>query len=248
MIDREVFDTSVYITGETKSGKSYLAETLAFLLARGPQAGVWVLDPHGALARSCATWRENRGRPALYFDVNLSRSRFPRFNPFDQLPDRETATLDTVTQEQVNAFAVIAGASAMTDNMRNLLASAIYLMLTLPGGSMQELFRLMDDRRNADLVRTGEELSNPFHSDYFRYEFRKKTLAATKHAISTRLGGLLSSSALYAITSGPSTFQIPEIFNRAVVYIFNLGKGVLGENAATMLGRLDPRPAPGRRL
>lgn len=79
---------------------------------------MWVLDPHGALARSCAEWRENCNRTTFYFDVNLARGRFPRFNPFDQLPDTEAATLDTVTQEQVNAFAVIAGASAMTDNMR----------------------------------------------------------------------------------------------------------------------------------
>jgi hypothetical protein len=208
------------------------------LLARENNAGVWVLDPHGELARRCAGWRENRGRPVFYFDVNLTRGRCPRFNPFDQLPDAAAATLDTVTQEQVNAFAVIAGASAMTDNMRNLLASAVYLMLTLETGSMQELFRLMDDDRNADLVRAGQQLANPFHRDYFRFEFRKKSLAATKHAIATRLAGLLSSSALYNITAGPSSFQIPAAFNRAGVYIFNLGKGVLGENAATMLGRL----------
>ena len=60
----------------------------------------------------------------------------------------------------------------------------------------------------------------------------------TKAAISTRLAGLLSSSALYGITAGESTFSVPAAFNRPGTYIFNLGKGVLGETASTMLGRL----------
>ena len=237
-IARAAFDTSVYITGETNSGKSYLAETLAFLLAREENAGVWVLDPHGALARRCAEWGSNNRRQCFYFDVNLGEGQLPRFNPFDQLPDKSPATLDIVTQEQVNAFAVIAGQSAMTDNMRNLLASSVHLMLALPTGSMQELFRLMDDSRNADLVLAGQRLKNPFHRDFFAHDFPKKTFAVTKAAISTRLAGLLSSSALYGITAGSSTFSVPEAFNRPGTYIFNLGKGVLGETASTMLGRL----------
>lgn len=237
-VSREAFDTSVYITGETKSGKSYLAETLAYLMAREPSAGVWVLDPHGSLARSCAEWKENLGREVFYFDPNLSAGQLPGFNPFDQLPDREAATLDIVTQEQVNAFSVIAGASAMTDNMRNLLASSIHLMLASPSGSMQELFRLMDDARNEDLVAAGQRLKNPFHREYFTHEFPKKTLSATKNAISTRLASLLSSSALYGITAGRSSFSIPQAFNRQGLYIFNLGKGLLGETASTMLGRI----------
>ena len=167
-----------------------------------------------------------------------AKARLPRFNPFDQLPDRSPATLDIVTQEQVNAFSVVAGQSALTDNMRNLLASAIHLMLALPTGSMRELFRLMDDTRNADLVLAGQRLKNPFHRDFFRYDFPKKTFAVTKAAISTRLASLLSSSALYGITEGQSTFSVPEAFNRPGTYIFNLGKGVLGETASTMLGRL----------
>ena len=199
---------------------------------------MWVLDPHGALARRCAEWGSNNRRQCFYFDVNLGEGQLPRFNPFDQLPDKSPATLDIVTQEQVNAFAVIAGQSAMTDNMRNLLASSVHLMLALPTGSMQELFRLMDDSRNADLVLAGQRLKNPFHRDFFAHDFPKKTFAVTKAAISTRLAGLLSSSALYGITAGSSTFSVPEAFNRPGTYIFNLGKGVLGETASTMLGRL----------
>ena len=68
------FDTSVYVTGETNSGKSYLAETLAFLLAREQNAGVWVLDPHGALARRCAEWGRNL-TAALFLFRRQSRGR-----------------------------------------------------------------------------------------------------------------------------------------------------------------------------
>ena len=45
-----------------------------------------------------------------FFDVGLARvagendPRRPQLNPFDQLPDKSPATLDIVTQEQVNAF------------------------------------------------------------------------------------------------------------------------------------------------
>lgn len=238
-VDRDAFDTSVYITGETKSGKSYLQETLAFLLAREPNAGVWVIDPHGSLARNCASWKENLGRNAFYFDVNIgSHGELPRFNPFDQLPDSTPATLDIVTQEQVNAFSVIAGSSAMTDNMRNLLASAIHLMLALPTGTMQELFRLMNDERNEDLISAGTQLKNPFHREFFLHEFPQKKFKVTKEAIATRIAALLSSSALYGITAGKSTFHIPTAFNQAGVYIFNFGKGVIGETASTMFGRL----------
>lgn len=238
-IDREAFETSVYVTGETKSGKSYLIETIAHQMAKGPNAGVWILDPHGSLARNCADWKDNVDRRVFYFDANISTpERIARFNPFDQLPDTTPATLDIVTQEQVNAFSVIAGASAMSDNMRNLLASSIHLMLTLPNGSMQELFRLMDNERNEDLVEAGTRLDNRFHREFFEYEFPKKTYAATKAAIATRLAALLSSSILYAVTNGKSSFHIPTAFNQPGLYIFNFGKGVIGETASTMFGRL----------
>ena len=45
----------------------------------------------------------------------------------------------------MNAFSIMANYAVMTDNMRNLLASCIHLMLEMETGSMQELHRLMDD-------------------------------------------------------------------------------------------------------
>ena len=244
-IGYEAFDTSVYITGETKSGKSYLSQLLAYRLADREKSSVWVLDPHGALARACAEWNKILTIPnTYYFDVNLSREGGhdrplrPKFNPFDQLPDKSPATLDIVTQEQVNAFSIVANYSGMTDNMRNLLSSCIHLMLEMDGGSMQELHRLMDDTRNGDLVARGTELRNRYHRDFFRNDFLKKKYTVTKDALATRLSGLLSSEALYDIVSGESTFSIPHAFNTPGLYLFNLGKGVIGETAGSMLGRI----------
>jgi hypothetical protein len=241
----DAFDTSVYITGETQSGKSYLSQLLAWHLAGREKSSVWVLDPHGPLARACAAWSKNlTAANFYYFDVGLARTasendpRRPQLNPFDQLPDKSPATLDIVTQEQVNAFSVMANYSALTDNMRNLLASCIYLMLEMDGGSMQELYRLMDDSRNGDLVARGTRLKNHHHRKLFRHDFRKKKYAATKDALATRLSGLLSSEVLYDIVAGKSTFSIPHAFNTPGVYVFNLGKGVIGDTAGPMLGRL----------
>ena len=138
----------------------------------------------------------------------------------------------------MNAFSIMAHYSALTDNMRNLLASCIHLMLEMDGGSMQELDRLMDDSRNGDLVRRGMRLRNEHHRKLFEHDFRKKKYTATKEALATRLTGLLSSEALYEIVGGNSTFSIPQAFNTPGVYIFNLGKGVIGETAGAMLGRL----------
>lgn len=244
-IGYDAFDTSVYITGETQSGKSYLSQLLAYRLADREKAGVWVLDPHGALARACAEWNKKLNiRNVYYFDVNLYRQGGhseplrPKFNPFDQLPDKSPVTLDIITQEQVNAFSIVANYSGMTDNMRNLLSSCIYLMLEMENGSMQELHRLMDDNRNDDLVERGTQLRNRYHRDFFQNDFRKKKYSVTKDALSTRLAGLLSSEMLYDIVAGESTFSIAEAFNTPGLYLFNLGKGVIGETAGTMLGRM----------
>jgi Type IV secretory system Conjugative DNA transfer len=237
-IAREDFETSVYITGKTKSGKSYLSETIAHALARQEKTSVWVIDPHGPLARGCADWKDNLGRNVFYFDAGLHPRKMPRWNPFDQLPDTDPKTLDIATQEQVKAFSVIADKAGLSGNMENFLSPCIHLMLASPNGSLQELFRLMDDNRNADLVAAGQNLQNPRYREFFRHDFSKKTFKATKEAIAIRLSGLLSFTAVYNITNGRSTFSIPKAFNEPGIYIFNLSRGELGGAANVMFGRL----------
>ena len=46
---------------------------------------------------------------------------------------------------------------------------------------------------------------------------------------------------LYDIVSGPSTFSIPRAFNTPGLYIFNLGRGVVGDTAGPMLGPFPAR-------
>lgn len=241
-ISRDAFDTSVYVTGETKSGKSYLMETLGFLLAQDPKASVWVLDPHGPLARSCAQWKENLGRNVFYFDISLSADSLPCFNPFDQIPpcapSQRSGTLDLITQELVNALSMIGDGGGLSGIMRNLLTYSVRLMLSLPHGSLHELTRLLDDERNEDLIDAGRQVDNPFAREFFDVHFGKKTLAVTKAAILSRLTEYLSSSLLFRITTGKSTFSIAEAFNTPGLYIFNLGKGVVGEATSILLGRL----------
>lgn len=237
-IARGDLETSVYITGKTKSGKSYLAETLAHAMARQPKTSIWIIDPHGPLARGCAEWKDNLGRNVFYFDAGLHADQVPKWNPFDQLPDDNPKTLDVATQEQVKAFSIIADKAGLSGNMENFLSPCIYLMLAIPNGSMQELFRLMDDNRNEDLVSAGQNLKNERHRDFFLHDFSKKTFKATKEAIAIRLSGMLAFTSVYNITNGRSTFSIPEAFNRPGVYIFNLSRGELGGSANTMFGRL----------
>ena len=72
----------VYITGETQSGKSYLSQLLAWHLAGREKSSVWILDPHGPLARACAEWSKLlTAKNVYYFDVNLASGNGNRSPP-----------------------------------------------------------------------------------------------------------------------------------------------------------------------
>ena len=229
-----------YITGGSGSGKTEVMKSLIhqYLSQKPRKCSVMVLDPHGDMVREIAQHESVAGRPdnVFYFDATLGAGLLPRFNPL-QLAQRDPRAVDCYAQHLTNAFVELLAENSLTANMRTLVKACLNVLLRMEGATLNDLLRMVDDRRNADLVNRGKHLPNPSDRDFFVHSFYRSNLDSSKSALAIKLQSLLGNHAFQRVTTQRSTFDIEALLNGNCVLLFNLNKNALGSDGGDALGR-----------
>jgi len=74
-------------------------------------------------------------------------------------------------------------------------------------------------------------------SEFFKNEFTDKGYSQTKHSVRTKLQSLFNSGTFYELVNGETTFDLERAINDKKIILFNLSKGILGDDASEAFGR-----------
>jgi len=239
-----------YVMATTGGGKSELLKLLIYGDVLEKKSAVVLIEPGGDLARQVAHWKEfNSGNRLVYVDPALARGKTPTINPFQisgiAASDTSPAAIEAkrvVAQQLRSALQEVIGTGAgatFTLPMRALLMPCILTLLDLPGATIRELHRFMDDTANADLVAFGATRTHyPDVASFFESGFGDPHFKITKKAIETRIQELLTTGTFAALTCGESTIDLEQALEHRKIIIFNLGKGSIGKDEGSAFGRL----------
>jgi DNA helicase HerA-like ATPase len=232
-----------YIVAGTGGGKTELLKVLAHQLA-GTDAGVLVIDPHGALAEDVAhfeyfadNWRDR----LVYLDASDHKAR-PCINPFDGLAESavrdEAGELASALQELLEERDTTASGSTL--NMRLMVKNCVRVLLRTSAPDLRELYRFMNDSDNGDLVDLGKRSENEMLASYFAADFVAKERGTTKTAVRARLQEILDGDRMH-LFCGPATVDVEKCLDAGRVVVMNLGGVDAGTSEAVgrfMMARL----------
>lgn len=225
----------IYAIGKTGTGKSTLIETLLRQDIGGGQ-GVALLDPHGDLvARLAKTLPSHRRDDLIYFDAADSNSPWG-YNPLaDIAPVHRALTASFL----LDAFRKIWW-EFWGPRSEHLLRHALLALLDQPNATLSDILRLFDDRhyRKAAMDR----VHNAQVRDFWLREFEGYSARFRNEAIAplqNKVGAFLAHPRLRTIlTESGSQLRLRDMMDQGKILLVNLGKGRLGEDAASLLGSL----------
>ncbi|MBN4056096.1 type IV secretory system conjugative DNA transfer family protein [Rhodothermus sp. AH-315-K08] len=233
-----------YITGKSGSGKTELLKSILHAYVTRPGYGsVVLLDPHGDVAEQVAEWKEFAVSDQLiYVDPYLKYGACPVINPFQlrqrEDPQEQEHAVSLATSQFVGVFRELmkSESAPITSQMKTLLEPCISTVIRR-SGTMADLQRFMVDTENADLIRSGLRSPNRAHRNFFKTGFGWDKYSQTKTSLYTKMQSLFNSEAFYNLVVGESTIDLEDVLNRKKVVVFNLSRGVMGEEASDAFGR-----------
>lgn len=225
----------MYVIGKTGVGKSTL---LAGLIRQDVEAGrgFAVIDPHGDLVDRI--WDEtpeplreritylNAPDPTQHFGYNpLRRVRE------DRIPLAASGMLETLRKLWPNAWGV---------RMEHVLRNSLYALLEQEGSTLPDILRLYSDKAYRKSV--ARSIQNAVVKEFWTTEFENYPARLRAEAIApiqNKLGALLADPTLYRILVEPVVdIRFRSLMDSGQGLLVNLSKGVLGEDAAHVLGGL----------
>ena len=232
---REERERHIYIVGKSGSGKSTVLFNLAMHdIVSGE--GVAVIDPHGDLAEALldAMPRE-RTHQVCYF--NVADTACPvGFNPLAQVP-RERHAL--AAAGIVAAFKHLWGDS-WGPRLEHFLFHGVAALLESPRPTLIDLARIYTD---ADFrARIVPRIADPviarfWTGEYANYDQRFQAEAAS--SILNKVGQFTASPTLRNILGQiRPKFDLAHAMDNRGIFIANLAKGTIGEQASNLLGSL----------
>jgi hypothetical protein len=225
----------LYVIGKTGQGKSTLLETLMRQdLERGH--GFAFLDPHGDLAERLLVrvphWRT---RHVIYLDpADLEHPM-----PMNLLANVTADRRHLVASALVSTFKRF-WTEAWGPRTEHLLRNAALALLEVPGATLLDIPRLLDDAHYR--TRVLHKIANPAVHAFWSREFASypPTFRAEVIApLQNKLGAFLATPPLRNIVGQRvNLFDLRTAMDRGHVVIANLSKGKLGEDTSTLLGAL----------
>jgi len=224
----------LHVVGQTGTGKSTLLQHMIGQdLAAG--RGVAVIDPLGNLAQAVLGLVPSARAHELVYLNPTDLERPIGFNVLEQVhPDKHAVVADDI----VSAFVHIWGATAVADRSQQVLRNSIRALMDSPGTTLLAIPRLLTDPDYRS--RIVERIHDPVVLSYWRNQFgaydetfRTQVVAP----ILNKLDAVLSAVALRNIIGQPkSTIDLRKIMDEGRILIVNMGKGMLGEGNAHLLG------------
>ncbi len=224
-----------YAIGKTGTGKTTLLEQLIRQDIENGE-GVFLADPHGDLSeRLLDCIPPSRTNDLCYFDpADLA---YPiGFNIVaDQPPDRRHLMADAA----VSAFKAH-WSESWSNRIETILSHSLAALIELPGTTLLTLPRFLTD--DAFRTRAAERLTDHELRRYWREEFQGYSRSQrTDWTMSTltRVEQLLMSPMLrHVFGQAVSGFDPRAIMDRRGIFIANLSKGRMGEQASNLVGSL----------
>lgn len=225
----------IYCIGKTGSGKSTLLLNMAIDDIQNGK-GVAIIDPHGDLAKTVLDYIPiDRIHDVIYF--NVADEEHPiAFNP---LLFATEFNRHLVAAAMVNTFKKI-WSESWGPRLEHILRNAILSLTYYPTASLLDIQPLLTDydfRREVMQRITDTSLLN-----FWYMEFNPLTPQMKNEFIASVINklGLFQVHPILRNIVGQSqaSFSIDEVMNERKIFIANLSKGVIGEDATQLLGSL----------
>ncbi len=223
----------MYLIGKTGMGKTTTLENMIISDIRAGY-GVGVVDPHGDLAEKILDFiPSNRINDVIYF--NPADLDYPiAFNILEAI-DHKYKHL--VASGMMGVFKKI-WPDVWSARMEYILNNTVLALLDYPGATMLGINRMLADRnyRKKVIAKIKDPVVKAFWVDEFaRYNERFATEAIAP--IQNKVGQFLSASIIRNIVGQvKSTIDMRKIMDEGKIFIMNLAKGRIGEDASALLG------------
>ena len=225
----------MYIVGKTGTGKSTLLRTLcAEDLIAG--RGFCLIDPHGDLAEGVAADAKRLGKPVIYWNVPDPSSPYG-YNPLRQV---RADKIPLAVSGLMECFKKQWGGSSWGVRMEHIMRNTLYALLEMPGATLPDILRLLSDEGYRAAV--VDRLTNPAVRTFWRDEYPRYSAGYRADGIGpiqNKVGAFLADPTMNRILTRPKEdLHLRAIMDSGGVLIVNLGKGMIGEDSANLLGSL----------
>lgn len=225
----------VWVLGKTGMGKSTLLETL-FVAQMSAGHGAGLIDPHGDLAERVLA-RMPRGRrndlvvldpaaPGPKHSLNLVG-----YNPPNDRPLAAAAALSVLRKTFDTSWG---------PRTEHVLRNAILALLDVPRSTLAGVLALVSDERFREMAL--RHIRDPLVRRFWEVEFaalppsfRAEVIAPVQN----KVGALLSNPIIRAHVDQPKAmFSFRDLMDDERLFVANLSKGRIGEDASGFLGAL----------
>lgn len=225
----------IYCLGKSGSGKTTLLKSMASSDIRKGK-GLCVIDPHGDLATSLIDFVPNeRASELVYFDATNGEDIIA-FNPLANVP-REQQHL--IASALVSTFKKI-WFESWGPRLEYILHLSLLTLLQYPTATLLDIQPLLVSKSFRDSVLL--YVDDLHIISFWREEFDKYPPSFRHEAISSilnKMGVFRTNLTLRNIVGQQkSSFSLPDVANEAKILLCNLAKGVIGEEASSLLGSM----------
>jgi len=229
-----------YVVAQTGSGKSELLKMLAYGDIEARNRAVVIIDPHGDMVEEIARFKcfspERNYENLVYIDPTLKQGFSPSINPFE-IEDTSENNIAITAQELKRVINTLLQGSGTTTQMEAILSPCIAVLLRKKDGCFEDLQRFMDDEKNEDLIKLGQQSPNPQHAKLFHDKFLSKGYEATKHGIYTRIQTLLNDPIFQNLIGNKTTVDLKKLIDQRKTILFKLSLGEGGSESMEAFGR-----------
>ena len=225
----------IFCIGKTGVGKSTLLTNMALSdIEKGK--GLCVIDPHGDVAENLINHiPEHRKNDLIYFNpANLEHTL--AFNPLHGVhPNYHHLVASGLVSVFKKLFAESWG-----PRMEYILRFAILTLLAYPDATLLDIQPLLTDTLHRDKILA--YVTNEHTIAFWQNEFLKFSPTLRAEAISpilNKTGLFLTSVPLRNVVGQKTTsFRLQQVLDGSKILICNLSKGLIGEDACTLLGSM----------
>ncbi len=223
----------MYVIGKTGMGKSTLLENMV-INDMWAGHGIGLIDPHGDLAEKILDFvPPHRVKDVVYF--NPADVEFPLgFNILEHIdPDKR----HLVASGLMGVFKKI-WPDVWSARMEYILNNTILTLLECHQTTLISINRLLADKvyRRKAVVKITDPVVRAFWLTEFD-KYSEKYMQEAIAPIQNKIGQFLSASIVRNIVAQKvSTFNVREIMDQKKIFIVNLSKGRIGEDASRLLG------------